>query len=370
MIFSRPRSFIPVYDLDLSNNTKKLAKNAIDSGWISANGKYINEFEKEFSNFFNGYQACTTTNGTTALHLALKAVGVNEKSTVIVPSFTYIATVNAIRYQNATPLFVDIDYENWQIDLEIIEKIDSNLAQFIIIPHIYGASCDMDRLTKIIRKKGWILIEDCAEALGSNFGKKRLGEYGECATFSFFGNKTLSTGEGGMIISKKKKIIDYCKFLKSHSMSHKKRYWHTEIGYNYRMTNIVAAIGLGQIRELKSTIHKKNLLHLKYVEALSDLPILFQKKEKEQLFWVTSILFQKAADMKEITRLFDLNKIGWRPLFYPSHKMPMYKNYKFIKSTNLTNELCKKGIILPSYPSIKDIDFNKVIKVIRSYFQN
>ena len=153
-------------------------------------------------------------------------------------------------------------------------------------------------------------------------------------------------------------------------MSHKKRYWHTEIGYNYRMTNIVAAIGLGQIRELKSTIHKKNLLHLKYVEALSDLPILFQKKEKEQLFWVTSILFQKAADMKEITRLFDLNKIGWRPLFYPSHKMPMYKNYKFIKSTNLTNELCKKGIILPSYPSIKDIDFNKVIKVIRSYFQN
>ena len=250
MIFKRPRSFIPVYDLEISNYSKKLANNAINSGWISANGKYIYEFENCFSQIFNGFNSCATTNGTTALDLALKACGVNENSTIIVPSFTYIATINAIKYQNATPLFVDINKDNWQIDLEILEKIDSKKAQFILIPHIYGASCDMDKLNQIIKKKKWVLIEDCAEALGSYFGKKRLGEYGECATFSFFGNKTISTGEGGMIISKKKKIIEYCKFLKSHSMSRKKRYWHTEIGYNYRMTNIVAAIGVGKIKEL------------------------------------------------------------------------------------------------------------------------
>ena len=127
---------------------------------------------------------------------------------------------------------------------------------------------DRDKLGQIIKKKKWVLIEDCAEALGSYFGKKRLGEYGECATFSFFGNKTISTGEGGMIISKKKKIIEYCKFLKSHSMSIKKRYWHTEIGYNYRMTNIVAAIGVGQIKELNKIIKQKNILHHKYIQAL------------------------------------------------------------------------------------------------------
>jgi len=368
MIFQKPRSFIPVYDLDISNHSKKLANNAINSGWISANGKYVKEFEGSFSEIFNGFSACATTNGTTALHLALKACGVNEKSTVIVPSFTYIATINAIKYQNATPLFVDINNDNWQIDLEILEKIDSKKAQFILIPHIYGASCDMDKLSKIIKKKKWILIEDCAEALGSYYGKKRLGEYGECATFSFFGNKTLSTGEGGMIISKKKKIIQYCKFLKSHSMSQNKRYWHTEIGYNYRMTNIVAAIGVGQIKELNKTIKQKKLLHEKYKDALSDLPITFQTKEKEHLFWVTSILFKTGKDKKKITDILNLNNIGWRPLFYPAHSMPMYKDYEFIKSRNLTSDLCKRGIIVPSYPSIREVDFKKVIRTIRSYF--
>lgn len=370
MIFQKPRSFIPVYDLDISNYSKKLANNAINSGWISANGKYINDFEDCFSQIFNGFHACATTNGTTALDLALKVCGVNENSTVIVPSFTYIATINAIKYQNATPLFIDIDKDNWQIDLELLEKIDSQKAQFILIPHIYGSSCDMDKLNKIIKKKKWTLIEDCAEALGSYFGKKRLGEYGECAIFSFFGNKTISTGEGGMIISKKKKIIEYCKFLKSHSMSQKKRYWHSEIGYNYRMTNIVAAIGVGQIKELDTTIRKKNLLHEKYKEALSDLPIIFQKKEKEQLFWVTSILFKNTRDRKRVTDLLDLKKIGWRPLFHPAHKMPMYKNFEFIKSKNLTSTLCNRGIILPSYPSIREVDFKKVIRIIRSCFKN
>ena len=368
MIFQKPRSFIPVYDLDISNYAKKLANNAINSGWISANGQYVNEFENCFSQIFNGSNACATTNGTTALDLALKACGVNKNSTVIVPSFTYIATINAIKYQNATPLFVDINKDNWQIDLEILEKIDSKKAQFILIPHIYGASCDMDKLGQIIKKKNWVLIEDCAEALGSYFGKKRLGEYGECAIFSFFGNKTLSTGEGGMIISKKKKIIDYCKFLKSHSMSTKKRYWHTEVGYNYRMTNIVAAIGVGQIKELQKTIRKKNLLHEKYKKSLSDLPIIFQEKNKEQLLWVTSILFKNISDKEKIAELLDSNQVGWRPLFYPAHKMPMYKNYEFIKSHNLTSSLSKRGLILPSYPSIREVDFRKVIRIIRSYF--
>ncbi len=370
MIFQKPRSFIPVYDLDISNYSKKLVNNAIDSGWISANGKYIDEFEGHFSKIFNGFNACATTNGTTALDLALKACGVNQNSVVIVPSFTYIATINAIRYQNATPLFIDINEDNWQIDLEILEKIDAKKAQFLLIPHIYGASCDMDKLDKIIKKKKWVLIEDCAEALGSYFGKKRLGEYGECATFSFFGNKTISTGEGGMIISKKKKIIEYCKFLKSHSMSRKKRYWHTEIGYNYRMTNIVAAIGVGQINGLNKIIKQKNTLHEKYIKALSDLPITFQKKKNEQLFWVTSVLFETATDRRKITDLLDLNKIGWRPLFYPSHKMPMYKHYEYIKSKNLTCDLSKRGIVLPSYPTIREIDFKKVIKIIRSYFKD
>ncbi len=369
MIFKKPRSFIPVYDLDINNYSKKLANNAINSGWISANGRYIKEFEGSFSKLFNGFNACATTNGTTALHLALKACGVNENSTVIVPSFTYIATINAIKYQNATPLFVDVNKDNWQIDLKLLEKIDAQKAQFILVPHIYGASCDMNKLNKIIKKKKWVLIEDCAEALGSYFGKKRLGEYGECATFSFFGNKTISTGEGGMIISKKKKIIEYCKFLKSHSMSPQKRYWHTEIGYNYRMTNIVAAIGVGQIREINKTIKKKNLLHEKYKAALSDLPVTFQKKEKEQLFWVTSILFETTKDRKKLTELLDLNKIGWRPLFYPAHRMPMYKNFDYIKSTDLTSQLSSRGIILPSYPTIKDVDLKKIIRTIRSYFE-
>ena len=370
MVFERERKFIPVYDLEIGNESKKLAKKAINTGWISANGTFVDDFEKTFSALFNNFEACATTNGTTALHIALQACGVKEKSIVIVPSFTYIATINAIRYLKASPLFVDIDKQNWQIDLDILEKIDSKSAQFVLVPHIYGASCDMDRLSSISTKKNWILIEDCAEALGSSFGEKKLGEYGKCATFSFFGNKTLSTGEGGMVISKDKKIINYCKFLKSHSMSKTKRYWHTEIGYNYRMTNVVAAIGIGQIKLLSKTIERKKRLHERYLKELSDLPIVFQEKRKEQLFWVTSILLKNSIEKDKLTKLFDLKGIGWRPLFYPSHKMPMYKGYEFLASSKFTNKLCNRGIILPSYPSLREVDFNKIVKVIRNFFGN
>ena len=231
--------------------------------WISSKGKFISKFENSFKKKFKYNYACVTTNGTTALHLALLALDIKAKDEVIIPNLTYVAAVNAVKYVNAKPILVDINIKTWLMDTEQIEKKINKNTKAIILVHLYGFTYDLLKIELLKKKYKIKIIEDCAEAIGSMYRNYFAGSLGDVATFSFYGNKTITTGEGGMVIAKNKSIFKKIIKLKSHGLNIFKKYNyydHEIIGYNYRMTNICAAIGFSQLKKINFFIKKKNLL--------------------------------------------------------------------------------------------------------------
>ena len=223
----------------------------LDSSWISSKGKYINLFEENLANYVGVKHAASVSNGTVALHLALLALGISAGDEVIVPTLTYIASVNAIVYTGATPVFVDSLSDSWQVDPADIRRKITNRTKAILCVHLYGHPCDMDSLLPIARENDLFVVEDCAESLGSLYKGKHTGSFGDIATFSFYGNKTITTGEGGMVVTNDETLYDRCMHFKGQGLAKHRQYWHDVIGYNYRMTNICAAIGLAQIERIR-----------------------------------------------------------------------------------------------------------------------
>ena len=256
--------FIPVYKPDLSGNEKAYVNQCLDSEWISSLGEFIDRFETAFSHTTNLPHTISVSNGTVALHLVFHALGLRPGDEVIVPSFTYIASVNTIVQTGATPVFVDCRPGDWLIDPEDVAARITPRTRAIVAVHLYGAVCDMAALRRIADAHGLYLIEDCAEALGSTRDGQHVGELGDAATFSFFGNKTVTTGEGGMIGVSDPGLADRIRLLKSQGQSPTRRYWHVELGFNYRMTNICAAIGLAQLERL----HENPRAQARYRSAL------------------------------------------------------------------------------------------------------
>ena len=248
---------IPLYNIKLSKSAINNVIHCLKSNWISSKGKFISKFEKNISEFIKVKNACAVSNGTVALHLALLSLGIKKDDEVIVPVLTYVAPVNAIKYVGAKPVFIDASIHNWNIDVNKIEQNITKKTKAIIAVHLFGFSCDIIKLKKLCKKYNLFLIEDVAEALGSTMKKKYLGSYGDISTFSFYGNKTLTTGEGGMLISNKKSLIDKAQHLKNQGMSKKNKYFHNVIGFNYRMTNICASIGCGELQTIKKILIKK-----------------------------------------------------------------------------------------------------------------
>lgn len=253
---------IPLYKPFLSNSEKKYVNKCLNDNWISSSGEFLTKFENSFSNYTKIKFCTATTNGTVALHLALKILNIGKGDEVIVPSFTYIASVNCINYVKAKIIFCDSNIETGQIDTFSIEKKINKKTRAIIVPHLYGNVTDMKRIIYLKKKYKLFVIEDCAEAIGSFYKKKHVGNFGDVATFSFFGSKTITTGEGGMICSNNKELIKKAIKLKGQGlskMSNKLYYWHDEVGYNYRMTNICAAIGYAQIKKIREILKKKKM---------------------------------------------------------------------------------------------------------------
>ncbi len=248
---------IPIYNIKLSKSSIKNVNNCLNDNWISSKGKFINRFEKQISKYIKVKHATAVSNGTVALHLALLALGIKKNDEIIVPVLTYVAPVNAINYVGAKPVFVDSDINTWNIDASKIEACITKKTKAIIAVHLFGFSCDMFKIRKICKKYNLSLIEDTAEALGSKLGKKNLGSFGDVSTLSFYGNKTLTTGEGGMLVSNNYSIIKKVSHLKNQAMSKKEKYFHDSVGYNYRMTNICAAIGCGELINLRENLKKK-----------------------------------------------------------------------------------------------------------------
>lgn len=359
----------PVYQPSLTGNEKKYVNECLDSTWISSKGKYIAEFERSFEERVGVRHAASVSNGTVAIHLALIGLGIGAEMEVIVPTLTYVASVNAIAYTGATPVFCDVLASSWQMDPDDVRRKITSHTKAIMAVHLYGQPCDIDELVKIAKEYDLFLIEDCAEAFGSYYKGKHVGTFGEIGTFSFFGNKTITTGEGGMVITNDDTLYDRMIHFKGQGLAKYREYWHDVIGYNYRMTNICAAIGLAQIEQADEFLSQKAQIAQWYRRELKDAPVSFHEPvgDVTHSYWMCSILVNSPDDRDPLRFFLSERGIETRPLFYPVHSMPMYAQ-RFQRHPVAEN-LGWRGINLPSYPALAEKEVVEIAKTVRAYFE-
>jgi perosamine synthetase len=344
--------FIPVYQPSLGGNEKRYVNECLDSTWISSKGEFLPRFEQSFAGYTGAAYATAVCNGTVAIHLALVALGIGPGDEVIVPTLTYIASVNAIAYTGATPVFVDSLRDSWQLDPEDVRRKITPKTRAIMAVHLYGHPADMPAVMEIAREAGLFVVEDCAEAFGTRIAGRHVGTFGDIATFSFFGNKTITTGEGGMVVTNDATLADRAVHFKGQGLAKHRVYWHDVIGYNYRMTNICAAIGLAQMERADELLARKLALAARYDAALSDAGVELHRAtrpEYQHSYWMYSVLVP--SGMRDGV-MADLREAGieTRPLFYPAHTMPMYSQR--YERHRVAEDLGWRGINLPSWPDL------------------
>ena len=357
---------IPIAEPDLTGNELKYVSECIKSGWVSSKGKYITEFEEKFSNYNGMKYGISVSNGTTALHLALVALNIKEGDEVIIPNLTFIASANAVAYTGAKPVLVDVNKEDWNIDTSKIEEKITPKTKAIMPVHLYGKPCDMDQIIRIAKKHNLYVIEDCAEAPGAEYKGGKIGSFSDVSCFSFYGNKIITTGEGGMCLTNDEKLAERMTFLKNHGMSKEKKYWHPEIGFNYRMTNTQAAIGLAQLERIEEFIKKRRKnaeLYDSILKNVKGITLSKQKSYAKDVCWLYSVLIEDKFGLNrdELIKLLEKNGIESRPFFYPLSQMPPYKTSE---SFPVSEELSKKGINLPSSTKLEEDEIRFVCKTI------
>ncbi len=360
---------IPIYQPSLGGNEKKYVNECLDSTWISSKGRFIPEFEQQFACYTGVEHATSVCNGTVALHIALLALGIGPGDEVIVPTLTYISSVNAITYTGATPVFVDSLEETWQMNPTDVQRKLSSRTKAIMVVHLYGHPCDMDALTNIANENTLYLIEDCAESFGSLYKGRHVGGFGDIATYSFFGNKTITTGEGGMVVTNDKTLNDRSVHFKGQGLAKNREYWHDVIGYNYRMTNICAALGLAQLERASTLLAKKREIASQYRQGLAGLPVIFHEETADihHSFWMCSILVRDPALRDPLRETLKNSGIETRPLFNPIHAMPMYATKPCRHS--VAESLGWRGINLPSWPDLEVKHIQHIIGSIKMFFQ-
>lgn len=342
-----------ILDPDLSGNEEQYLLEAIRSSWISSQGSFIKKFESNFSSYNGSRYAVAVCNGTVALHLALLAAGVGKGDEVIVPSLTFAATANAVIHAGAVPVFADVEPDSWGISPESVKRMLSKKTKAIIPVHLYGFPAEMHQLKQIAKRKSVFIIEDSAEAHGTLYRRKRVGSIGDLGCFSFFGNKIITTGEGGMVLTNNKSFYEKMLLLKNHGMSLKRRYWHNLVGYNYRMTNLQACIGVAQLERISKIIQKKKQIRSWYLESLKD-PVFsgvsyqVKKPYTDPSCWLFALLLAKKYSRDKILHKLNMNGIDCRPVFYPLHTMPPYRRYKKDGKMQETKNISRQGLCLPS----------------------
>jgi len=359
---------IPIYKPSITQLEKQYVNDCLDSSWISSKGSYIDKFEKSFSKKINVKYSTSVCNGTVALHLALLALGVGPGDEVIVPTFTYIASVNAIVYCGATPVFVDSLEETWQIDpTDILKKITKR-TKAILVVHLYGQSCDMDSITQIASDHELFVVEDCAEAFGTYYKGKHVGGFGDISTYSFFGNKTITSGEGGMVVTNNETLNLRVFHLKGQGLAEYRQYWHDVVGYNYRMTNIACAIGLAQLERSDQITAKKRKIAEYYTNYFEGTHVKTHKEQPNTVhsYWMSSVIFDCDLQQRDDFRNYLLSKgIDTRPLFYPIHTMPMYSHR--YQSHKVAEDISRRGFNIPSYPDLEEHELEYICKIILEY---
>lgn len=364
---------IPVCVPLLAGNEKKYVNDCLRTNWISSSGKYVHLFEEKFSRYCGKNFGIATTNGTTALHLALASAGVGPGDEVIMPTFTIASPAFATIYCGAKPVFVDIEPDTWNIDPKKIEEKITKKTKAIIPVHIYGHPCDMTPIMRIARKYKLLVIEDSAEAHGAEYKGKKVGGIGHMSCFSFYGNKIITCGEGGMVVTSDKRIAQRCRKLKNLSFLKEKRFWHEEVGFNYRMTNIQAAVGLAQFEQIEKYVKMRRKNARLYNSLLKNIPgviLPVERPDTKNVYWMYSILIDKefGVGRKKLMEKLKAKGIETRTFFIPMHNQPVFKKAGcgMAKRYPIAEDVARKGIYLPSGSGLKKAEIKYICDCIRT----
>jgi perosamine synthetase len=365
---TRHRRF-PVAEPLLDGNEAEYLLECVRTGWISSQGAFVAAFEHLVADYHGVPFALAVTNGTAALHLALVSLGIGQDDEVIVPDFTFAATATAVMHAGATPVFVDVDPVTWTLDAEAVERATTERTRAIIPVHIYGHPCDMPSLVDLARERDILLIEDVAEAFGARAHGGLVGTFGDAACFSFYGNKTITTGEGGMILFSDEASYDRAAMLRDHGMSRERRYWHLEAGYNYRLTNVQAAIGTAQMERVAPILERKRTLAERYTSGLEGTPGIVcppRAAWAEPVCWLYTLRVDDDLGMTrdELAERLLMSGIETRPVFPPLHGMPPFERFAR-GSFPVTERLALTGLTLPSGVTLSDDDVDAITTTLR-----
>ncbi|PRT03980.1 DegT/DnrJ/EryC1/StrS family aminotransferase [Bacillus wiedmannii] len=344
-------------------------KEAFDTNWIAPLGENVNGFERELAAKVGSKEAAALSSGTAAIHLALKAAGVGEGDIVFCQTLTFSATANPIIYQNATPVFIDSDYETWNMCPKALEEAFKKYpnVKAIIVVHLYGLSADMDKIVELCKKYDVALIEDAAESLGTYYKGKHTGSFGDYGIFSFNGNKIITTSGGGMLVSDNEERISKARFWATQSRDQARHYQHSELGFNYRMSNVVAGIGRGQLKVLDERVQKKRYIFDFYKRELGNLEgIEFMPSNEwnEPNYWLSSMTLNGKIRPIDVMEALEKENIESRPVWKPMHLQPFFEKYDFV-GTDVSEKLFENGICLPSDTKMTEADLERVVKIIK-----
>ncbi|KSU60402.1 aminotransferase DegT [[Bacillus] enclensis] len=344
-------------------------KEAFDTNWIAPLGTNVNEFEKELAAKVGSKAAAALSSGTGAIHLALRAAGVGEGDIVFCPTLTFSATANPIIYQNAVPVFIDSNEETWNMCPEALEEAFEKYpaVKAVIVVHLYGLSADMDKIMEICRKHNVAVIEDAAESLGGYYKGQHTGTFGDYGIFSFNGNKIITTSGGGMLVSNNEEKVSKVRFWATQSRDQARHYQHSELGFNYRMSNVVAGIGRGQLKVLEKRVEKKKNIFEFYkreLEGLDGVEFMPVNDWDKPNYWLSAMKLSGTVRPFDLMEALEKENIESRPVWKPMHMQPFFEKYNFV-GTDVSEKLFRNGVCLPSDTKMTDEDLKRVINTLK-----
>lgn len=374
---NRDRIFLSSPHMSDEGYEMQYIQEAFETNWIAPLGQNVIEFEKEFASYLGLNAAAALSSGTAAIHMALKAAGVGEGDIVFCQSLTFSASANPIIYQNAIPVFIDSDYETWNMSPKALEEAFDKYEKMgrkpkaVIVVHLYGLSADLEAIATLCRNRNVILIEDAAESLGTLYRNQYTGTVGEYGIFSFNGNKIITTSGGGMLVSKKEEQIKKVKFWSTQARDPERHYQHSELGYNYRMSNILAGIGRGQLKVLNQRIEKKKFIYefyqreLRDIEEITMMPI---NAWDQPNYWLSCLQLKGSVKPMDLIVALENANIESRPIWKPMHLQPFFSKYDYI-GTDISKSIFENGVCLPSDTKMSEEELGTIVKIIKELWK-
>lgn len=370
----KERIFLSSPHMSAEGYEQQYVKEAFDTNWIAPLGENVNGFERELAEKVGSKAAAALSSGTAAIHLALKAAGVGTGDIVFCSTLTFSATANPIIYQNAIPVFIDSDYETWNMSPKALEEAFEKYPEVkaVIVVHLYGLSADMERIVELCNKHNVALIEDAAESLGGYYKGKHTGTFGDYGIFSFNGNKIITTSGGGMLVSNNEEKVEKVRFWATQSRDQARHYQHSELGFNYRMSNVVAGIGRGQLKVLDLRVEKKRYIYEFYKRELGSLEgveLMPSNEWDEPNYWLSSMTLTSKVRPIDVMEALEKENIESRPVWKPMHKQPFFEKYDFV-GKGVSEKLFENGVCLPSDTKMTGEDLERVVTVIKGLWSN